>query len=223
MKAYNRQELEEVVLLIAKEIDPSGRNVEKYKKILPKMSEEHFKEFCKGIKDGSRPLVIFAEHFKSSKITTENNLKVAKKYDLPLYERLRYVGNPDIPDHISAQEVLVVDLGINRKAQNIVKKISVPKDNKTIDYMTYQPTGESKGSSLSQPEEGVLIGMGLDNSIDELSRFLGGDKGGFRAYNASIARFGTVRLEAIRPFTTGVESTNVTKAYLNAMMLNLED
>lgn len=220
---FNREEMTKVIYTIVSEIDPSGRNREKYEKLVPAMSDEHFITFCQGIADGTRPVVIFAEHFKSSAITTENNLKVAKKYDLPLFERLRYTGDPDIPDHVGPQEVLILELGINRKAQNIVKKISVPDNNKTIDYLTYQPTGESKGSSLSAPEEGVLIGMGLDNSVDELSRFLGGDKGGFRAYNASVARFGTVRLSAIRPFTTGVESTKVTKVYFNAMMLDLKD
>lgn len=218
----NRKKAEAFIYEFLNDIDPSGYNSEKYKDILKRMTDKDFDEYMKGIRDGEKTLVIFAPLLKSKGITTENNLKVAKKYNVPMFERLVFRGGKE-PDHTTAQEFLLLDLPIKRQSQNLVKKISVPDDNRVVDQVTGQPTGDSKGSSLSQPELGVLNSMGLHHSIEEMFRFRGGDKGGFRAYNASIEQLGSVSLKSIAPFATGVESTKAVKNYLSAAHLKLKD
>ena len=219
----NRKKAEDLILEFFKDLDPSGHNVEQYTKFFKTMSDKEFHEFMEGIRDGEKTLIVFSPLYNKKGITTENNLKVAKKYDVPLFERLVFTNDNSRPDHKTTIEYLVLDLPVRRQSQNIIKKISVPDNNKTIDALTYQPTGESKGAKISYPELQVLTGMGLDNSINELIRYRGGDKGGFAAYNAMTYRYGSVNLKSISNYTTGVESTKSLKTFLLSMHLKLEN
>ena len=216
-----RQKYQQEIMKFLKELDSSGYNCEMYEKIFENMSDREFDEYMKGVADETKAFIIFAPLYKSSAITTENNIKLAEKYKLPLFERIEVTNNPNMPDYVSHQDYLLLDLPVKRQAQNIVTKSSIPDNNRTIDYMTYQPTGDSKGSKLSMPELNSLIAMGLHNSVEELSRYRGGDRGGFRAYNASINQLGSVRLSSIAPYLTGVESTKAIRGILMGMHLEL--
>lgn len=218
----NRKKAEEFIFTYLNKLDSSGYNTERYKEIFANMSDKDFHEYMTNMRNGESTLVIFAPLLKTKAITTENNLKLAKEYGVPMFERLRFSGGED-PDHVTEQEFMLLDLGIRRQSQSLVKKISVPDDNRVVDQMTGQPTGDSKGSSLSQPELGVLVSLKLNNSIEELFRFRGGDKGGFRAYNASIEQLGSVSLKSIAPYVTGVESTKAVKNFLTSIHLKLKD
>jgi hypothetical protein len=112
---------------------------------------------------------------------------------------------------------MVIDLPVRRQSQNLVKKTSIPPHNASIDLLTYQPTGDSKGAKVSAPELQILNAMRLDNSILELIKFRGGDRNGFNAYNAMAMRYGNISLKSIAPYASGVESTATFKAFLAAM------
>lgn len=218
----NRKAAEAFILQYMRDIDPSGYNESQWKLVLADMSDKDFDEYMKDIRSGTKQLVIFKPMYEAKGITIENNLAVAKKYNVKLVEKLIFSGMKDSPDHKTAIDYLVMDWPYRRQSQNIVKKISVPDDNKTIDQLTYQPTGASKGAKISYPELQVLIGMGLDNTISELIRYRGGDRGGFAAYNAMFLRYGSVNLKTLSAYTTGVESTRTLKTLLLGMHLKLD-
>lgn len=215
----NRKAAEAFILEFMNDIDSSGYNVEQYKKIFSDLSDKDFETYMKGLRDKTKCLVIFKPMYKAKEITVENNLKVAEKYKLNFFEKLLITNDPATPDHKTAIEYLVVELPYRRQSQTLDKKISLPDDNKVIDMLTYQPTGASKGAKISYPELQVLIGMGLDNSIAELIKFRGGDKGGFNAYNAMFNRYGSANLKVLNNYATGVESTKTLKIYLTSMGL----
>lgn len=216
----NRKQAEEFILRFMKEIEPTGYNVKAWTKILQEMSDKDFDTYMKDIRDGKKYLVVFRPMYEATGITVENNLKVAEKYGLSFFERLVFTGDEKTPDHKSAIEYLIVDLPYRRQSQTLDKKISVPDDNKTIDELTYQPTGASKGAKISYPELQVLIGMGLDNAISELIQYRGGDRGGFNAYNAMMLRYGSANLKTLSNYSTGVESTKTLRTYLTAAHLS---
>lgn len=220
--ATNRALAQKMILDFMSELDLSGYNKTRYEEIFKNMSDKDFHDYMVGIRNGEKTLVVFAPLMKSKGISTENNLKIAEKYNIPMFERIK-ITNSSNPDFTTEQKYLLLDLPIRRQSQNLVKKISVPDNNKTIDYLTYQPTGDSKGSSLSKPELGIINSMGLYHTTEELFRFRGGDKGGFRAYNGFINQYGSVNLEKISPYLTGVESTKAVKSYLLAMGMVLKD
>lgn len=216
----NRKKTEEFILNFLKELEPTGYNVEKYTQIFKDMSDKQFDIYMKNIREGKQHLIIFKPLYKAKGITVENNIKVAKKYGLSFFEKLKFTNNPNQPDYMSDIEFMVVDLPYRRQSQTLVKKISVPDNNKVIDQSTYQPTGPSKGSKISYPELQVLIGMGMEECIKELIQIRGGDRGGFNAYNAMLMRYGNANLKTLSQFNSGVESTKTLKTYLTSMHIS---
>ena len=216
----NRKKAEAFIHQFLKDVDPSGFNNQMMQKVFDEMSDKVFDTYMRGLRDKTMYLVLFKPMFEAKGITTENNFKVAKKYGLDFYERLVFTGNKNEPDHMTATTSLVGFTPYRRQSQKLVKKISVPGNNKTIDQLTYQPTGASKGSKISFPELQVLIGMKLDKTIEELIQIRGGDRGGFAAYNAMIMRYGRANLSALEPHKTGVESTRTLKIYMASMHIS---
>ena len=215
----NRAKAESLILKLMQEIEPTGYNVSQYKKILSTMSDKDFHAYMQGLQDGTQCLVAFKPLYEAKGITVENNFKVAKKYGLNFFERLVFTGDPSVPDHKTAIEFLVVDLPYRRQSQTVVKGVSVPEHNNTIDQLTYQATGDSKGAKISYPEMQVMMGMGLTKSLEELVQYRGGDRGGFNAYNAMFMRYGSANLKTLSQFSTGVESTRTVKTYLASINL----
>ena len=218
-----RKEAQDIILAFLKEFDQSGMNTDHYKGMFDKMSDKEFHELAESVVTEEIVLPVHVPHFAKQGITVDNNIALGYKYGVPLKEKVMITG-AEVPDHSPIYEYILMDLPIRRQSQNLTKKISVPDNNKVIDYTTYQPTGDSKGSSLSYPELSVVLdGLGLKHTVEELTRFRGGDIGGFRAYNAAAAQVGSINLSGLYPFTTGVESTKVVKSYLLGMHLVLED
>jgi len=216
----NRKAAEKFILDFLKDIEPTGYNIEQYKKIFANMSDKDFDTYMKDIRDGKKYLVIFKPMYQANSITVENNLKIAEKYGLEFFEHLVFTNNTDAPDYKTPIKYLVVDLPYRRQSQTLLKKTSIPEHNKVIDELTFQPTGESKGAKISYPELQVLIGMGLDNTISELIRYRGGDRNGFNAYNAMFLRYGNANLKTLSEYSSGVESTKTLKTYLTAMHIS---
>lgn len=213
----NRKAAEALILQFARDVDPSGYNEKQWIKILADMPDKQFDTYMHGLRNRSQYMLAFKPLYEAKGITLDNNFKIAKKYGLSFFEKLNFTNNPDEPDYQTPIEFMVLDLPYRRQSQTLIKKVSVPDNNKIIDQLTYQPTGASKGSKISYPELQVMIGMGLDNSIQELIEYRAGDRGGFRAYNTMAMRYGTINMKALAPYKTGVDSTKTLKVYLTSM------
>lgn len=215
----NRSKAEAFIFQFLKDIEPTGYNVEQYKTVFKEMSDKDFDTYMRGLRDGTKFLVIFRPMYKAGGLTVENNLEIAKKYGLEFFENLVYTNTPDGIDYKAPVKTLVVDLPYRRQSQTLFKKISIPDNNKVIDELTHQPTGDSRGAKISYPELQVLVGMGLDNTVSELIQYRGGDKNGFNAYNAMFMRYGNANLRTLSEYSSGVESTKTLKTYLTACHL----
>lgn len=218
-----RKIAEQEILVFMDEIDPTGVNTEKWKEILSGWDDKTFHNYAEKVSRGEATLVIFAFSFMNDDLSTENNLKIAEKYGIPMFEQLRITGKPGVPDHITFQESQLLDIQVKRQSQNIDHKTSVPSSNRVIDQMTYQPTGESKGSKLSLPEARSMDSMGLNNCLEEFWRARGGDKGMFRAMNQMAEQTGSISLRSISPYATGVESNKAVKEYFFGRLIAYED
>ena len=215
----NRKKAQDFILHFMGEFDKSGYNKEVYEEIFKDMSDKDFDEYMKGLATGEKTLVAFKPAYKANGISVENNIKLGEKYGVKFFEKLNIETKEGI-SYKTPIEYLVVDLPYRRQSQNLIKKINIPEHNKSIDETTYQPTSDSKGAKISYPELQVLIGMGLDNTIEELIKYRGGDKRGFAAYNAMFNRYGNVSIKALQNYSSGVESTKTLKSYLIAAHLN---
>lgn len=217
----NRQAAEEFILSYIEKISPGGENAQLYKTAFSKMSNAEFDNYMKGIETGENQLSIQAPNKGTAKLNLERNIKLAKDLGHDFFQRLWFHGDKETgtPTYLTPVKYMILQLPIRRQAQLLVKKIAIPDNNKQIDQLTGQVTGNSKSSKISYPELQVLQGMGLKASIVELMKYRGGDIGGFSAMNKVIARDGYVHQETIAPYATGVESTKLLKAYLTCAHL----
>lgn len=219
MPHTKRSVTEDYILKYIDKIIPDKKNREIYVNLFASMSDKQFNDFMLGLKDGSIKLSIIAPNFSDVKLDTERNLKIAKELGHNFFERIWMHDNDGTPPYLSPIPYLIVDLPLRRQAQLLVKKISIPEDNKSIDDLTGQPTGKSKGSKISYPEVQILAALNLDNCLNELMKYRGGDTRGFMAMNDSISKTGSVSLDSISHLASGVVSTDTMKTLLTAAHL----
>jgi hypothetical protein len=216
----NRKQTEDYILEYVTKIAPGGENTIIYQGLFKSMSEEDFKIFMEKIETGENTLALISPNFGKTGITVANNLEVAKELKHPFFERILIESDDDdTPTYLTPIPYLVIDVPLRRQAQLLVKKISIPEDNKVVDNLTGQPTGRSKGSRISLPELQVMASMGLDKTLEEFIKYRGGDTKGFNAMNTSIQNNGAVVMDSIKHLAGGVESTKTLRTYLLGMML----
>lgn len=196
-----------------------GPNAQLYINYFKSINDKEFDQYIKDLETEMKHLVIIAPNLAKTKISTERNLAIAKELGHSFFQRIWIEGQGDKPTYLTPIPYMVVDLPIRRQAQLLVKKISIPEDNKSVDEFTGQATGKSKGAGISYPEVQVMAAMNLNNSLLEMIKFRGGDVKGFNAMNDSISRTGGVNLDAIKHVASGVESTRLLKTYLTTIHL----
>lgn len=205
--AKNRKAAEDLCLSIVGKIVPDGSQVPIYKEYFASMDDKEFEAFINRLSTGEEKLSIISHNFSKSSPTTENNLAIAKSLGHNFFTPIVYEGQNDMPSYSTPIEYMVVDLPARRASQTIVKKAKIPKNQDTIDFLTGQPTGESKGAKISYPELQLCMAMELDASMAELMSVRGGDDGKRRIYNAALNRYGSVSQKQLEPYATGVTST----------------
>lgn len=217
--AKNRAAAEKLCIELVESLLPTGHNAEAYQHLFSMMSDDEFHQWIEDLKTGENRLCIIAPNQAKVKLTVENNFAVAKKIGHEFFERIWMDSKAGSAQYLSNTPYLVVDLPLRRQAQLLVKKISIPENNQSVDNLTGQPTGVSKGSKISYPELNILASHNLTNCITELVKYRGGDIQGFQAMNDSIARTGEVSLKAIEGLGTQVQSTITLSTYLTSVHL----
>lgn len=218
--AGNRAAAEEVIITWIEELMPGSPNTQIYKDRFAKMSDKEFDDFIGQLEREEIFLTIQAPNLSENKLSIERNLAIAEKLGHQFYERIWMDEGNDIPPYLTNNKYLIIDLPLRRQAQLLTKKISIPKNNNTIDNLTGQPTSDSKGSKISYPELQIMAALGLDQCSIELMKFRGGDLKGFNAMNSLISKTGGVELETLNKLGTKVKSTSTLSTYLTAMHLS---
>lgn len=215
----NRKAAEDHILTYIDKIAQGGDNLKIYQDYFKSMSDKQFDEFMKRLESEEEYLVITVPHGNRVKVNTENNLKIAKELGHNFFQKLWIEGKDGVPTYLTPIPYLVVDLPLRRLSQLLIKKINVPDDNKVIDALTNQPTGDSKGAAFTYPELQVCTAMGLQESLVELLKYRGGDARGYAAYNGMLSKYGRASLKALSQFASGVESTRTLKTFLTCLHL----
>lgn len=153
-------------------------------------------------------------------LNADRNVKLAKdEFDYDFFQQLRIIDQVTGRAFVTNKKHMVIKGVVRRQAQTLEKKMSIPDDNRHVDELTGQPTGPSKGSSVSFPELQVLYAQGFESSILELIKYRGGDVTAFQAMNKLVADTGEVSLNMLSRLGTRVKSTQTLGAYLRAMHL----
>lgn len=218
--AGNRKAAEAVILEYIEKLMPGSPNTQIYRDRFAAMSDQEFDTFMTQLENEEIFLTIQAPNLSEHKLSIERNLALATELGHEFFERVWMDEGNDIPPYLTNHKYLIVDLPLRRQAQLLTKKISIPKNNNTVDMMTGQPTAGSKGSKISYPELQIMAALGLDNCAIEFMKYRGGDLKGFNAMNTAISKTGGVELEALDKLGTKVKSTQTLTTYLTAMHLS---
>lgn len=211
-----RMRTEEFILEMIEKLAPGGANKKIYKDYFDGLSDAEFHQYMLDLESGKKFLTVVAPNLSDVNISTANNLKLAKELGHDFFQRVWIGKRGSIPEHLTPVKHLVVDLPLRRASQMLTKKLKVPENNKVVDALTGQPTGESKGSKISYHELRVLSAMQLDNTTIELMKYRGGDVRGYSAMNGMINRYGKASLKTLANYASGVESTRTLKTLLTS-------
>lgn len=219
MAKGNRKAAEDWLFKFLKELKAHPCNEQIYQELFARLTDAEFDEFMNDLGSGKRTLVLTEPNMQGSRITVENNIAVAKRvFKHDFFQKL-WITDDDGFEYQTPIPFMVLDLPWRRASQTRVKKNSIPPHSRTIDAMTGQVTGDSKGAAVSYPELQLCLAMGMEKSMQELMRTRGGDVRANAAMKAFLSKYGRVTQEALAPYGTGATVTRMVKAYLTAMHL----
>lgn len=219
ISAENRQKGIKFIVDLLDAILPGNPDSARHKAYLEKLSDADLHRFALDLQSGKKYLTLTAPPAAKSSLNLERNFKIAEKIGHKFFHRLWISGQPGMPEHLTTAEYLVMKSPVRVASQRVAKKMSIPKTQKAINALTGQPTGESKGASISYPEVRYLSAMGMNDTLIELMKYRGGDLRGNAALNASLMQTGEASIEILKHFASGVESTKTVEAYLTSAML----
>lgn len=198
---------------------PGGGNKEMYEKLFQSMNDEDFENYMATVAERGY-LDIIVPTLTEHKLSTERNIKIARKMGHEFFERVwRKENDPNKPSYLSNVKYMIIKLPVRRQSQHSIKGISTAEDNKRLDQISGQPTGDSKSARISYPEAQLLNGMNFPVSLVELLKMRGGDIGMFNAMKSMASKTGAISMASIADRATGVESTKTLHTFLTCAHL----
>lgn len=196
-------------------IDPSKTNSNRYHRILDKMTPKEFNQWMTYVKDGKWLLHIVAPNMVVN-LRNENLLKAADAVGAKLFHRIWMTDYNTGRTFLTDNEYLVLPLPIRRQQQFLDEKMSVPEDDKHIDGMTGQVTGDSKSTQITTPEINILAFRGLDTTLEEMVNVRGGNMVAYGEFRKQAEETGEIHMSELDP-TTRSRTAVIAQVLLNAM------
>lgn len=174
--SVKRKKIEKLVLDTYTKMDPSGRNVKKWKEIFASMSDKEFDTFCKELKSDSEWMTLDVVEYENPP-TLENFEAAAKVIGIPLFERVAMPHTTMDKSKIvwSKHPVLVGYCNVKRPQQAIIKKNGASSSIEKRSSTTGQVVGEDKNGRETDLENSMMVAMGADAILKEMNGFRADD------------------------------------------------
>ena len=192
-----RKEFEKELYEFLDDMDPSGKNTERMKSFLSPMSDKKFYQYMIEFLSNSEKYIQVGYEAFDNPVTTNFIERIAKKYDIPLYE---YVAKPYINGDTknppcTVNEILVVDIPIKRLKQTVIAKSHGSITNSKRDPRTGQVTGSDKTARVTDVEAFSLIAQELYTVAQEEYGPLADDEAEMMAMLREIQQSGEFSLK----------------------------
>lgn len=195
-------------------IIPDTPMVDVYKNLILNMSDKELDDWITSLENGEQDISLIVPNLnKKQRLDITRNLKLAKEMGVNFFERLWLTNPVTGQTYLTNRKYMTLLLPVKRQAQTLDTKISLAADDKTIDDLTGQVTGESKGSSISYAEIQMLEAQGLSDTLYELLKARGGDEEAWRLMKRQLIQTGE--------FDTDVLDTLDTRAKVNDTLNSL--
>lgn len=224
----NRAKATAFILNFIGKIDPSDtQNVELMRTQLESMSDEQFEQYMTllrkpkdgNVVQGRQTLTYYAPNLSKTKIKLNRNLEIAEELGHSFFERL-WITDPQTGEtYLTPNQHLVMDLPVRRQAQIHEKKASIPLHANSVDELSGQVTGDSKGSKISFPELQAQVSQQLDNTIIEEIKIRGGDQKAYQEFEKRMIETGSCSQNDLLDMGTRAKSTDTASTLLKGMHL----
>jgi hypothetical protein len=215
-----REEATKLAIKLLSMFDGYNDSVKETEMMLNDLSDKDFDAFMTALAEGKDYLPYILPTMGKIKMSTARNLEIAEKIGHQFFHRLWLTDPASGEVYLTPKRYLVMDLPLRRQQQHLQKKIRIPESNKSVDDMTGQVTGDSKGASISFPELQILYSQGLEQTIRELFKFRGGDEEAYKALNRDAMQSGVPSMDAVDTGNTRPQSTETLGILLKSMHLN---
>lgn len=154
-----RSELEKELYEFTDDCDPTGRNTERLRALLKPMDDKTFYKFMDEFFENEKKNIQIGYEAFNNPVNIQFIEKLAKKYDIPLYEIVYkpYLTGDIANPPASVHPVLVLDIPIKRLKQMVVAKSHTSLTNTKRDAKTGQVTGSDKTARVTDVEAYSLI------------------------------------------------------------------
>lgn len=149
-------------------------NAPKWKAYLDAMNDKQFDYFMQTLKEGKEVLTMETPNMKVM-LQYEDIKKAAQYLGIDFFHHLKIKDPITKVEYLTNHKYLVLELPIRRLQQTIHEKLSVPIDDKKIDGMTGQVTGDDRACSITYPEIQALKAQGFKDVLTELVVARGGN------------------------------------------------
>lgn len=212
----NRKAAEDIILSFVKELTKGGHNFKVYSDLFSRLNDEQFGQFIDQI-DKAGGIPIWSSNWdKDEHIEYDTILRLAKKYDVALETQLILTDEDTGLEFITPETYLVGTAEIRKQRQMLVKKFGAAKDDTSIDDLTGQVVGDSRGTGISGPEIKVLIALGLPTVAKELYDVKGGDIKALDVYRTELMETGQTNVNTALKRGSGQKSLQTSHFLFNA-------
>lgn len=199
------------------DIDQSGRSTQFFLEQVEKLSDVDLEAWVSRLEKEQDYLSVIMQFNDTKSITYENNIKVAEKRGVPIFQRIWYV-DPSTKQEVLCPEVRPVYLlPVRRQIETIDYKISYSSSNMKVDAHTGQVIGDDQASRISYPELMIVYSKQLNWSLVEFMKYRGGDVKGRIEFNNLLRNTGDVAMENLLRTKTTVKSSETLQIYFLAM------
>ena len=194
-----RKKIEEYIISSMKLLDKhTDVNVTYWKNFFSSLSDTDFDKFMNCLKDGSANIHMYVPPLKV-KLRNSELIEAAHKLGVKLMHRIWMTDAATGMRYLTPEEYLVIQLPVRRQQQFLDEKISVPDDDKAIDGLTGQVTGDSKACAITNPEIHIMQARNLDASLYEFANVRGGNIHNYAEFKRSLEETGSVSLNQLDP------------------------
>ena len=218
-----RKKIEETIYKVIELLDNKEHyNLNKYKEVFSKMTDEEFGKFCEWCNDPNDLTqvdhTIFIQTMPFDEPSLENVIKGLEVINVPSEEYLYFPDFNNERPIRSRYRVPVGYLPIKRMEQLLSKKNRYSVDNEERSLKTDQVVGDSKVASISDLEANCLMAQGANDIFKEFYGPRSGDEKERNEMYKKIATDGYVSLSDIQKDTN--EDSKVTLNTLNTYLLS---
>lgn len=220
MNERNRAKAQAEIIAFMKLWRGGQHMVPHYEKLFKRLSDAEFDRMMEDFGSGQDFLRSVIPNSDKMLLTVEDNIKAADAIGHDFFERIWLVDEQTGHEYLTNHEFMTTAIPLKNQIQLLFKKISVAKDNKSIDMLSGQVTADSKGGGISKPEAQVLHALGLEESLKETFKGRGGDRLTTNAFNRMIHETGEADLDAAMSGGGKVQSRVVLGMLLKAQCID---